>query len=308
VKEIPTAGRPESFAGAVGSGFSLAAEADRSVVRVGDPNTLVHTLRGDGNLENAGLPSLAAAGLPAELQAPEGAPAGIFAEGAKVFRVAVRVRDESVREIPPLEYSWFDPAAESFRTTATAPIAISVRRGETVGAEAVVGAPDPGAREATPEPSTGRSRFTLVGADLAIETDPERLARAERDRLGGGALRVILYALGGLLLLYAAGSRAHDRTPAEVRERRARLLSGVREVEAASRDLSSVESLRAVAAALRSMEREAKRAGSPPTAGLDQLLAECEDRIYAPAPAGEGAAALGERARELARRLAEAGR
>lgn len=313
VKEVPTAGRPRSFAGAVGSGFSLLLEADRSVVRAGDPITFTLTLRGDGNLENAGLPALDDAGLPEGFQVPGGIPPGILADGAKVFRIPVRVRDESVREIPPLEYAWFDPEAEAFRTTATLPIALSVRRGEMVGAEAVVGAADPhtdlepGSDEPS-ETTSARPRFTLIGADLSIETDPELLARAELDRLGGVPLRGACYALAVLLVLGAAGLRARDRIAPEVRERRARLARGVREVDAASRDLSSVESLRSVAAALRAMQRESRRGGSAPIEGLDALLAECEDRIYAPAPAGEGAAALGERARELARRLAEAGR
>jgi len=312
VKELPAAGRPESFSGAVGSGFSLSVEADRSVVRVGDPITLTFTLRGDGNLENAGLPPLARAGLPAAFAAAEGIPPGILADGAKVFRVPVRVRDESVREIPPVEYSWFDPATESYRSVETAPIALSVRRGETVGAEAVVGGPargsDPEAGERPPEGSASRPRFTLVGADLSIETDPDRLARAERDRFGGAALRLLLYALSSTIILAAVGMRARERVPPGTRERRARLARAAREVEAASRDLASPESLRSVAASLRSMQREAKAAGAPPTEGLEEFLAECEDRIYAPSRAATGAPALGERARELARKLAEAGR
>jgi hypothetical protein len=313
VKELPADGRPESFAGAVGGGFSLSLEADRSVVRVGDPITLTLTLRGDGNLENAGLPPLARAGLPAAFAVPEGIPPGILADGAKVFRVPVRVRDESVREIPPLAYAWFDPEVEAYRTVETAPIALSVRRGETVGAEAVVGGPAPtsgaepeGSR--VPEEGSARPRFTLVGADLSIETDPARLGRAERDRFGGAALRLALYVLSGVLLLAAVGVRARERVPIEVRERRARLARAARAVETASRDLSTPESLRAVAAGLRALQREARAAGAVPAEGLEEFLAECEDRIYAPSRAAEGASGLGERARALAHRLVEAGR
>ena len=59
VREIPSLGRPPGFAGAVGQGFTLEVSADRSVVQIGDPIQLTLVLRGDGNLESAGLPTLA---------------------------------------------------------------------------------------------------------------------------------------------------------------------------------------------------------------------------------------------------------
>ena len=58
VLPVPSSGRPESFAGAVGSGFSLEATADRSVVRVGDPIELKIKLTGDATMETLSLPRL----------------------------------------------------------------------------------------------------------------------------------------------------------------------------------------------------------------------------------------------------------
>ena len=86
VAAVPSANRPESFAGAVGRGYSLEVSADRSVVQVGDPITLTFTLRGEGNLQSAGLPPLSAKGLldPARFRVPVGDLAGKL-EGDAAF-------------------------------------------------------------------------------------------------------------------------------------------------------------------------------------------------------------------------------
>ena len=89
VKAPPIQGRPESFAGAVGRGFSLEAAADRSVVQLGDPITLTLTVRGDGNLASIGLPRLDADGglLPGQFRIPEGDVSGQLTADGKVFLV-----------------------------------------------------------------------------------------------------------------------------------------------------------------------------------------------------------------------------
>ena len=58
VAEVPRVGRPPSFAGAVGAGYSLEVDADRSVVQLGEPIMLSFHLRGDGDLSSASLPAL----------------------------------------------------------------------------------------------------------------------------------------------------------------------------------------------------------------------------------------------------------
>ena len=84
VIEVPRSGRPASFAGAVGSGFSLEVSADRSVVQVGEPITLQLHLRGDGDLSSAGLPPFDAEGLfdPTRFRLPDEPPAGRIARCA----------------------------------------------------------------------------------------------------------------------------------------------------------------------------------------------------------------------------------
>ena len=50
VKPPPAKGRPASFGGAIGQGFSFGVETDRSVVQVGDPIVLTFTVSGSGEL------------------------------------------------------------------------------------------------------------------------------------------------------------------------------------------------------------------------------------------------------------------
>ena len=87
IAEVPRRGRPGSFAGAVGEGFSLEVAADRSVVQLGEPIILSFHLRGDGDLSSASLPPLDAEGLldPRKFRLPEDSPAGIVDEDGKHF-------------------------------------------------------------------------------------------------------------------------------------------------------------------------------------------------------------------------------
>ncbi len=309
VAAVPALGRPASFGGAVGRGFSLDVDVERSVVQAGDPIALTLTLRGEGNLETAGLPPLAASGLrPRSFRVPDGELTGHMVEGAKRFQTVVRVLDETVEEIPALAYSWFDPERGVYETTRSRPIALSVRPARVIGAEDVVsGTPDErGESEAAPRGEAEAARasrrlgLSLTGADLAIERDPAR-ARAN-ERAEGPALLLALYA-GGLALVGFAwwtGRRA-ARDPETLRRRRA-----LREELAAIdrvRGFPSKDGARELARALRAL---VVAAGGGRSAELDALLAECEAVEFAPGEAAEGCLdpALVERAAEVARALA----
>ena len=128
VQAVPAVGRPASFAGAIGEGFSLEVAADRTVLQAGDPVKLTFTIHGDGSLDSASLPALAAAGLsPTQFRLPDGDVPGIAEAGGKRFEVTVRVVDPAVREIPPIEYSWFNHVdGNLFVTLASAPSSLQI--------------------------------------------------------------------------------------------------------------------------------------------------------------------------------------
>ncbi|MEE8143350.1 MAG: BatD family protein [Planctomycetota bacterium] len=316
VKPVPAVGRPESYAGAVGSGFSLEASADRTVVRVGDPITLTLKVRGDGNLAQAGLPPLTADGglSPSQFRIPDEDVAGLEKDGIKEFTVTVRVLSESAREIPALAYSWFNPESGTFQTSRSQPIALSVRgHADMVSAEDVVSS-SPVNGNATevsaegtrpPAESPARPRFTLTGADLSIVRHASLLLSSGAPDPASPQIRLSLY-LGPLLLLALAimSRRRADVDPALLRRRKVLKREQNRIQESAGR--VQAEAVREIAAALRSMLREVPQARS---SKLESFLGECEAVLYAPEGGTVQPLDLGfhERAVSFAKELVRAG-
>ncbi len=308
VRDVPREGRPDSYAGAIGRGFSIEASTNRSVVQSGDPIELTLILRGDGNLESLGLPNLTTPeGLsPSLFRVSSGPVAGVTEEGSKTFKVPVRVLDASVREVPPLAYSYFDTDKREYVTVHSRPIALSVSRGQVVTADDVVsGRPedDPGAKRESPPPGAGSAddqsgearygdarsasgRLVLSGANLSIVRDPDLLL--ERYSQGGGQT-LLLCALYGLPLVAIPGAvwvrRRADLDPRTVRRRK--LFRAERARIDAAAGKSSAEAMANFADALRTMLKAAPEARPP---GFDAFLAECDAVVYA--PAGEGRATL----------------
>lgn len=322
VAEVPRKGRPASFAGAVGSGFSLEVDADRSVVQLGEPIMLSLHLRGDGDLSSASLPPLDAEGLldPDQFRLPEEPPPGIVDENGKHFDVTLRVLDSSVREIPALEYSWFDAETRRFETTRSRPIALSVGAAEIIGADAVLrGEADSGeslasaaeADASTPSPEQGvarSSRMSLSGANLAVDRDLDRLSSAPTTAEHDYFVTLPLYAAGiGFLSLALVLSRRSAADPKVVARKAAykRAEQAMKAVFSASTNAAE-EGGRA--AALGRVLRELL-AALPDEGGaeLDALIAECDTLRFAPGAsrAGEGDGSLPPALQERARRLIE---
>jgi hypothetical protein len=124
VKDVPTAGRPDSYTGAVGR-FEIGAEVSPHEVKVGDPMTLTLWLRGQGTLENALAPKLESIDE--------------FAKHFKIYEATEETRDDSRRftyslrpksvettEVPSIPISYFDVEKETFVTLQSDPIPISV--------------------------------------------------------------------------------------------------------------------------------------------------------------------------------------
>jgi hypothetical protein len=293
VAEVPRKGRPASFAGAVGAGFSLEVDADRSVVQLGEPIMLSFHLRGNGDLSSASLPALDAEGLfdPNRFRLPEDSPAGIVDEDGKHFEVMLRVLDAGVREIPSLAYSWFDAETRRFETTRSRPIALSVGAAEIIGADAVArrdaGAPleDGDAKSPGPssEPSgegTERStKLSLTGADLAVDRDLTRLRRDERTQGQNLAVTLPLYATGVAFLALAGVMARRRAMDPRLLERRAAL---TRADQAMTRAFALSDG--GGAAALGRTLRELVAAlPSEASTELDTLIAECDTLRFAPA-------------------------
>ena len=306
IEPLPLAKAPSSFARAVGRGFGIDVKTDRSVVRVGDPIELTVTIRGDGDLGIAGLPPLSV--LEPAATTPDREPVGldtnlfglpdndvpgkVSEDGtSKQFVVTARIKSESVSQIPRIAYSWFDPQKQSFQTAYSDPIALQVKKAQTVGASDVVSAaPDPqvpqpprGGGQTSPrgpEGETGTARvFDLTGADLAIQTDPARLLRDESQRFGGFTLRGLLY--GASVVLIAAAwfwRRAAQADPKRLK-RRHLLREQLKQIHTAAK-LPRQAAAGQIASALRHI---APLANGDVRGRIDGLLAECDVVAYAPA-------------------------
>ena len=235
VKPIPTAGRPASYSGAVGRSFSIDVSANRSVVRVGDPISLTIAVRGDGNVEKVSLPNLAGSdALPEDLfQIPSDQAAGTFDGSMKQFKVNVRVKDQRVTQIPPISFSWFDPAQEQFQIAQSRPIALQVMEAQVVSAADVVSA-SPGnnangaASAASASGTTERSGaaapgLAFVGANLAIERNAARLLENANLGTSPKTITMILYGLATLVLLGGAAVRRRTQMDTESLRKRKQL-------------------------------------------------------------------------------------
>ncbi len=333
VAEVPAEGRPASYAGAVGSDFSLEVEADRSVVQLGEPISLRFHLRGRGDLSAAGLPPLTAEGLfdPALFRLPEEAPAGLVDEDGKHFEVTLRVLDASVREIPPLAYSWFDAETRRFETVHSRPIALSVGAAQVVGAESVergsaeddangaAGGTASGAPAAKPDGLTAtgtgaeieaaarRASLAESAANLALERDPDTLLRAARTEQRSGLATLSLYAAGLALLGFGIFDRRRRAVDPRWREHKQAVEAARAAIEAACAS-GNAEGAAALGRALRGLVAAWPEEA---TAEVDGLLAECDAVRFAPGAGGAGGAVpptLAERARRWidARRAAVA--
>jgi hypothetical protein len=312
VKQIPADRAPESFAGAVGSGFSLAVSADRTVVKVGEPIALHFELRGDGNLETAALPRLDAEGLlpPASFRVADGEIPGRLEDGVKRFTAMVRVLDPGVHEIPALEYSWFDPTTEQFQDTKSRPIALSVGDAQVIGASDVQSGerapdrPDSDLGERTARTASRSGPLVLTGADLAIERDADLLLHRASARTRNSWMIAGLYAGSGLLLLFAQLDRRRRNVDPTVVARRRRVADELRRMREAS-NLPASEAAAEIARAMRALLAEAPDVRRPE---IDALIGECDARSYAPAAGRDHSpidSAFHQRALELAQSLAE---
>lgn len=283
VLPLPEVGRPESFAGAVGSGFTMEVAVNRSVVRVGDPISLGISIQGDGNLKELSLPSLAADGgmLSEQFQLPNEPLAGNFDGRTKQFKVSVRVKDETISQIPALAFSWFDPEQEKYVMTRSKPIALQVMPAQLVTASDVVASTP----AATPLPTVNVSDVNPMnvviphGANLAIEQDPAKLLTRGEGIWASNAVKFGSYALGVVAILVAVIVRRRGELDPAVAERKQQVQAWRRQITDA-KSLSGKEAAEQIASALRKF---AGVAGEADRKALNDLIRKCEDAIYAPA-------------------------
>jgi len=120
VKPLPTTGRPESFTGAVGQ-YDLDVAAKPTSLKVGEPVTLTMTVRGRGNLDMVKIPKIADL-TQFKVYEPQ------IKDGTKerTFEQVLIPKSVSVKAIPEIQFSYFDPEMGQYRTQTRGPIPIQV--------------------------------------------------------------------------------------------------------------------------------------------------------------------------------------
>jgi hypothetical protein len=292
VVELPEAGRPADFGGAIGN-FRVRAFAEPRDVDAGESIKLKVEWSGTGNLEFFSAPE------PSRSDAFAGFRVYGKTETKAIDRRTVTYdlapRSAEVKQIPPLVLPVFDPVANCYASVATEPIAINVRALARVS----------GLNE-------GESGFVAQSdlIDIASQLD----ADGELARPGA---RTVLVGLGALPLLWLglrriARKRADPWAPLERRRRRAR--------RGLARELARADSARAELFALqeflaaRSAERPEAWAGRDLGAWFAQkcpqvpreLVAELERQVGALEAAAWGGGSrpnVREPVLDLARRL-----
>jgi hypothetical protein len=215
------ADRPSSFSGAVGS-FTLSRDIDRRTVQAGEAVEFTVSISGEGNISTLGKsklnvpPSIEQYNPRVENQIDR---SNRIISGEKTLSYTLVPRKPGTYEIPPIEWSYFDPRNEQFITRRTDPVKLTVE-------------PASSSASATAEP--GRSEQDLAGVMDTPRSDAGATPPLHRQwwpyaGLAGPA-GALLFLLG--LRRWRNKKQRYDATP----DQRARA--------AASRHLSRAEEFR----------------------------------------------------------------
>tara|TARA_B100000315_G_scaffold115297_1_gene105826 strand:- start:2831 stop:4630 length:1800 start_codon:yes stop_codon:yes gene_type:complete len=121
VVPLPEEGKPENFSGAVGR-FDFKSSISPTEVKVGDPITLKMAIRGDGNMKSVTMPALEA-GENFKVYDPQ-----IKEEkgGVKTLEQVVIPKSERTKEIPAIEFSYFNVEEKKYKTITRGPFSLKV--------------------------------------------------------------------------------------------------------------------------------------------------------------------------------------
>ncbi len=137
VLPLPVDGKPEGFTGAIGE-FHLDVRATPLELAPGDPITLTMTVSGHGNFDRVQSPKMQSEkGWKTYTPSSELLNDGDAGRGKKVFEQALVVKDPLIREIPGINFSYFDPVAAQYKTLTAASIPLAIQGGAVASTTAL---------------------------------------------------------------------------------------------------------------------------------------------------------------------------
>ncbi len=127
IRSAPQEGKPKSFYGAVGSGYTISASIDREEVEAGEAVNLTVKVNGSGNLKPTSdlkLPNLPGFKVYDVVATSGVVPTNGELKSYKIFKAVVVPLSSGTYTIPALDWSYFDPSAQQYRTIRTQPLTI----------------------------------------------------------------------------------------------------------------------------------------------------------------------------------------
>lgn len=128
IQPLPATGKPSSFYGAVGTGYSFVTKLDPTQTEAGEAVTLSATVQGPGNLKTTtdiqfpqieGLASYPAA--PTSNYLPNST-----TRSYKIFKTVLVPAASGTYTIPALQWSYFDPQSATYKTLTSNPLVLTV--------------------------------------------------------------------------------------------------------------------------------------------------------------------------------------
>ena len=225
VKGAPTAGRPVSYTGALGSHFELRARLAPTMAKVGDPMQLTLTLTGDGSIQQAGAPDLEK--LPEIIDHFKVEKTDeTTRDQQRRFIYTVRPRHAGIEALPAIPFSFFDVQNDRFATVYATSIPIEIGEAQQMTeAEIVAGSPRAGGQEF--ELQAG-GIFANIADSNAVRDRTVRPARWLAGLMG-------MVALYGVVATAVWGVRRRMENPALVRRRGAAAKARQRLAQAAEK-------------------------------------------------------------------------
>ena len=303
IRPTPQKGKPKSFYGAVGSGYSISASIDRSRVEAGEAVNLTVNVNGPGNLKPTAdlkLPALPGFKVYDVASNAGSVPNNGTLKSYKIFKTVIVPVSSGNYTIPALDWSYFDPTAKAYRTIRTKPLEIEVTpssktdTGFDFGAQSDLGN---GFRQLGQD-------IRYLKSDLAQE-NTTFLARLAKLDIVSYLFAALLLAAGVFALMdkqTLAGKRALSRARAQLKKAKTE--------EAVSDALSVYLQVRygvhTASLPLRDISAALKKRGCPPELikHFESLWQHLDAARFAPAAMQrQNAAALARQAEELMKKM-----
>lgn len=138
VKDFPTEDKPASFNGTLGNYQWTVALISPSSMSMGDEISLKADISGEGVMDTVKLPELCCQpGMTGLFRLGDLPPVGKTQDKTKTFVISMRPLSTSIKEIPSLEFSSFDPKTEKYVVSRSKPIPITVTALKTAPPEPI---------------------------------------------------------------------------------------------------------------------------------------------------------------------------